>query len=243
MIVYPAIDLRNGRCVRLRQGDPAQETVFSDDPVAAAVRWVEQGAEWLHVVDLDGAFAGGPQNEGAIRGIVEAVSIPVQLGGGLRSIEQVRAAFDVGVARVVLGTAAHEDSSLVADASALFPGRIAVGIDARDGLVATHGWRVVTDTPATELAERIQTCGASVIVYTDISRDGMMAGPNIEAVRALADALTIPVIASGGISSLADICSLREIVGVHGVIVGRALYEGRFTLTEALRVARVSEDT
>lgn len=235
MIVYPAIDLKSGCCVRLRQGDPDQETLFSDDPVGVAVEWTRQGAEWLHVVDLDGAFSGRHANAAAIAAIVQATSVPVQLGGGLRSLEQLEAAFEMGVRRGVLGTAAYENPRFVRSACDRFPGRIAVGIDARHGFVAIRGWRVVTDTPAVEFARRMEDLGVELVIYTDIVKDGVLEGPNVNAIETLARAVKIPVVASGGVSSLNDLLALKALAssGVVGVIVGRALYERRFTLAEA----------
>jgi phosphoribosylformimino-5-aminoimidazole carboxamide ribotide isomerase len=240
MTIYPAIDLKGGRCVRLRQGDPSQETVFSDDPVAMARHWVSEGAEWLHVVDLDGAFAGDRKNAHVISEIVRSVSIPVEVGGGLRSMDQIRSAFASGVRRAVIGTAAVENPHLVREACKEFPEHIAVGIDARDGFVATRGWKALTEVTARDLALEMESLGVSVIIYTDIGRDGMLSGPNVEATKALAESIKIPVIASGGISSLNDIAALCRIAsaGVEGVIVGRALYERKFTLAEAIDVGR-----
>lgn len=238
MTIYPAIDIRNGRCVRLKQGDPDRETVFSDDPVSMGRFWVEQGAKWLHVVDLDGAFSGDQKNESVIGEIAKNVSIPIQLGGGLRSMGQIRDAFKSGISRAIIGTAAIENPELVAEACLEFPDRVAVGIDAKDGLMATRGWKIVTDKPAKELALEMEAMGVSVIIYTDIRQDGTLEGPNIEAIQALAESLTIPLIASGGVSSLSDIVALKRIAfsGVEGVIVGRALYEGKFALAEAVKV-------
>ncbi len=240
MTLYPAIDLRCGRCVRLEQGDPERETQFSDDPAATARGWVSEGAEWLHVVDLDGAFSGERANETAIRDIVKSAGVPVQLGGGLRTVEAIASAVDAGIERVIVGTAAHERPAIVREAAELVPGRVAVGIDARDGLVATRGWRVVTDVAAVDMARRMEDLGAAVIIYTDIGRDGMLEGPNIGATRALAESLSIPVIASGGVASLTDVEAARDLAeaGVEGVIVGRALYAGQFTLPDAIAVLR-----
>ena len=240
MTIYPAIDLKDGRCVQLKQGDPNRETFFSDDPVAMARHWLEGGAEWLHVVDLDGAFVGVPKNAEAITEIARSVPIPVELGGGLRSMEGIRAAFDSGVRRAIVGTAAIENPDLVREACKEFPNRIAIGVDAKGGMVATRGWKDTTDKPAGELALEMEDLGVSVIIYTDIGRDGMLSGPNIEATQALAESLKIPVIASGGISSLEDIAMLGQIAtsGVEGVIIGSALYEHKFTLAEAIDVGR-----
>lgn len=235
MTIYPAIDLKSGRCVRLRQGDPNQETLFSEDPVGVALEWSRQGAEWLHVVDLDGAFSGRRANAAAITAIVQATSVPVQLGGGLRSLEQLEAAFEIGVRRGVLGTAAYENPLLVRNACDRFPGRIAVGIDVRNGFVAIHGWKVVTDTSAVEFARRMEDLGVELVIYTDIARDGVLEGPNLNAIETFARAVRIPVVVSGGVSSLNDLLALKALSssGVGGVIVGRALYERRFTLREA----------
>jgi len=240
MRIYPAIDLKGGRCVRLRQGDPNQETVFSDDPAAQARHWVQQGAEWIHVVDLDGALSGSPQNAAAITAIVDAVSVPVQLGGGMRELERIRAALDRGVRRVIVGTRALEDPNFVRHACREFPGAIAVGIDARDGYVATRGWGNVTGTLAADLAARVADDGVCAIIYTDIATDGMLQGPNLAATEQLARAVPVPIIASGGVSSLEDIRALRALseVGVEGAIVGRALYDGKLSLSEAIAVAR-----
>ena len=242
LTIYPAIDLRDGRCVRLEQGDPDRETTFSDDPASMARRWVSEGAQWLHVVDLDGAFTGERRNAQAIAEIVAAVDVPVQLGGGLRSIEAIRGAVDVGIARVVIGTAALERPELVEEAASEFRERVAVGIDARDGFVATHGWKHTTDVKASDLAARMQALGASVIIYTDIGRDGMLKGPNVDATAGLARSLDIPVIASGGVTTVADVETIASFMsaGIEGVIIGRALYTAQFTLAEALSAANGS---
>ncbi|MBT3267216.1 1-(5-phosphoribosyl)-5-[(5-phosphoribosylamino)methylideneamino]imidazole-4-carboxamide isomerase [Candidatus Poribacteria bacterium] len=240
MKIYPAIDIRGGRCVRLRQGDPEQQTVFSDDPSEMARRWVGMGAEWLHVVDLDGAFGGAPENREAIAGIVGAVSVPVQLGGGLRGMEQILAAAEAGIARVILGTAAFESPDLVATANDALPGRVAVGIDARDGCVATEGWTRVTDTEASSFARQVAGLGACVIVYTDIGRDGMHTGPNVAATMDLAESVDAPVIASGGVSDLADVqaVAVEAGSGIEGLIIGSALYRGTVDLEDAIAVGR-----
>ncbi len=241
MTIYPAIDIRGGRCVRLRQGDPEQQTVFSDDPSEMARQWADLGAEWLHVVDLDGAFSGGPANREAIAKIVGAVSIPVQLGGGLRGMAQVSAAADAGISRLILGTAAFETPELVGEANDALPGRIAVGIDARDGLVATEGWKHVTDAAAIPFAGKVASLGASTIVYTDIGRDGMHTGPNVEATMDLAESVDIPVIASGGVSDLADVQAVAAEAGsgIEGLIIGSALYRGTVDLVDAMAVGRM----
>ncbi len=240
MIVIPAIDLKEGRCVRLEQGLMDKDTVYSDDPAGQALSWQEQGGELLHIVDLDGAFAGVPRNREAIRAIVEAVSMPTELGGGIRDLATVEAYLELGVSRVILGTVAKENPDLVAEACRLFPGRIVVGIDAKDGLVAVRGWADVTEKLATELAKEMEGYGVEAIIYTDIARDGMMQGPNIEATRQLAEAISVPVIASGGVSSLDDIARLMtvEATGVTGVITGKAIYTGSLDLREAVALTR-----
>lgn len=240
MLVIPAIDLKEGRCVRLEQGLMERDTVYSDDPAGQARIWQEQGGELLHIVDLDGAFAGVPRNREAIRAIVEAISIPTELGGGIRDLATIEAYLELGVSRVILGTVAKENPALVAEACRLFPGRIVVGIDARDGLVAVRGWADVTEKLALDLAREMEDFGVEAIIYTDIARDGMMGGPNLEATRALAEAIRIPVIASGGVSCLEDIRQLLtiEASGVTGVITGKALYNGSLDLREAVALAK-----
>lgn len=237
MDVIPAIDLLGGHCVRLYQGDYSQAEVFNDNPVAVAQDWVAQGAPWLHLVDLDGAKAGKPQNYAAIEAVVQAVSVPVQVGGGLRDRTSVANLLNLGVRRVILGTAAVEDPDLVAQLSQEFPGQIVVGIDARNGKVATRGWLETSEVEATDLAKRMADLGAAAIIYTDIHRDGTLKGPNLEALRQLASAISIPVIASGGVSSLTDVLSLLSLapVGVSGIIVGRAIYTGDVSLKEAVK--------
>ncbi len=240
MIVIPAIDLKEGRCVRLEQGLMDKDTVYSDDPAGQALSWQEQGGELLHIVDLDGAFAGVPRNRDAIRSIIEAVSIPTELGGGIRDLATIETYLELGVSRVILGTVAKENPALVAEACRLFSGRIVVGIDARDGLVAVRGWADVTEKRATELAREMEDYGVEAIIYTDIARDGMMQGPNIEATRQLAEAISIPVIASGGVSSLDDIVRLMAVehAGISGVITGKAIYTGSLSLREAVALTR-----
>lgn len=240
MLVIPAIDLKEGCCVRLEQGLMERDTVYSDDPAGQARIWQEQGGELLHIVDLDGAFAGVPRNREAIRAIVEAISIPTELGGGIRDLATIEAYLELGVGRVILGTVAKENPALVAEACRLFPGRIVVGIDARDGLVAVRGWADVTEKKALDLAREMEGFGVEAIIYTDIARDGMMGGPNLEATRALAEAIRIPVIASGGVSCLEDIRQLLtiEASGVTGVITGKALYNGSLNLREAVALAK-----
>ena len=240
MIVIPAIDLKEGKCVRLEQGLMEKDTVFCDDPAAQAQVWERQGGELLHIVDLDGAFAGKPANKAAIEAIVGAVSIPTQLGGGIRDLATIEAYLSLGLSRVILGTAAQRNPELVQEACATFPGRIVVGIDAKNGMVAVQGWAEVTGVTAVELAKRFEGYGVAAIIYTDISRDGMMQGPNIEATRALAEAIAIPVIASGGVSSLKDIENLMAVeeCGVTGVITGKAIYTGAINLAEAVALTK-----
>ncbi|MGB3574315.1 MAG: 1-(5-phosphoribosyl)-5-[(5-phosphoribosylamino)methylideneamino]imidazole-4-carboxamide isomerase [Phormidesmis sp.] len=237
MDVIPAIDLLEGRCVRLFQGDYAKSEVFSDNPVEVARQWEAEGATRLHLVDLDGAKAGKPENWQAISAIADAVNLPIQVGGGLRDADRVKALFDLGVQYAILGTAAVENPDLVGQLSAQFPGRIIVGIDARDGKVATRGWLETSEVMSIELAKQMGDQGAAAIVYTDIKRDGTMKGPNLEALRELAIAIETPVIASGGVSSLSDLMSLLTLVpsGVSGVIVGKALYTGDVSLKQAIR--------
>lgn len=240
MIVIPAIDLKEGKCVRLEQGLMDKDTVFNDNPGAQAKVWQDQGAELLHIVDLDGAFAGEPKNRAAIEAIVKALSIPTQLGGGIRDIPTIEAYLDLGIDRVIIGTAAQRNPELVEEACKRFPGRIVVGIDAKNGMVAVQGWAEVTDITAVDLAMKFEGFGVSAIIYTDISRDGMMQGPNIEATRALAESVSIPVIASGGVSSLLDIRNLMAVEksGVTGVITGKAIYTGAIRLAEAVALTK-----
>ena len=236
MDVIPAIDLLEGRCVRLFQGDYERSQVFDENPVAVARRWEAEGATRLHLVDLDGAKAGKPENWQAIEAIAQAVSLPIQVGGGLRDADRVSTLFDLGVQYAILGTAAVENSALVGQLSAKFPGRIMVGIDAREGKVATRGWLETSEVMATDLAKRMEGQGAAAIIYTDIKRDGTLKGPNMEALRELASAIDTPVIASGGVSALSDLLSLLGLVpsGVSGVIVGKALYTGDVSLKQAI---------
>lgn len=240
MIVIPAIDLKNGNCVRLEQGEMHRDTVFSDNPAEQALKWQEAGAELLHLVDLDGAFAGEPRNKGAIEAIIKALRIPAQLGGGIRDIATIEVYLSLGLSRVIIGTAAQRNPELVVEACKKFPGKIVVGIDAKNGMVAVQGWAEVTGITAVDLARKFEDCGVSAIIYTDISRDGMMAGPNIEATKALAEAISIPVIASGGVSSLKDIENLMAIEqsGISGAITGKAIYTGAISLAEAISLTR-----
>ncbi|MEM9008150.1 MAG: 1-(5-phosphoribosyl)-5-[(5-phosphoribosylamino)methylideneamino]imidazole-4-carboxamide isomerase [Cyanobacteria bacterium P01_F01_bin.86] len=237
MEVIPAIDLLEGRCVRLYQGDYNQSQIFNNNPVAVAQQWAAEGATRLHLVDLDGAKAGKPENWQAIRAIARAVDIPIEVGGGLRDRDRVAALFDLGVQYAILGTAAIENPDLVGNLSAEFPGRVIVGIDARDGKVATRGWLETSEVDAIDLAQAMSQRNAAAIIYTDIQRDGTLKGPNLSALRTLAGAIDIPVIASGGVSSVTDLLSLLSLVplGVSGVIIGKALYTGDIALKEALR--------
>jgi len=236
MILYPAIDLKDGQCVRLVRGEMANATVFSDDPAAQARSFAIAGFAWIHVVDLNGAFAGRPVNGAAVDAILGAVTIPVQLGGGIRDMDTIDDWLARGVARVILGTAALRDPELVRAACRNHPGRIAVGIDARDGRVAVEGWAETSDTEASDLAQAFEDAGVAAIIYTDIARDGALMGPNVEATAALAQGITTPVIASGGVSSHADLQALKaeEAAGIEGVICGRALYDGRIEPAAAL---------
>lgn len=240
MIVIPAIDLKEGNCVRLEQGEMNRDTVFSDNPAEQALKWQEAGAELLHLVDLDGAFAGVPKNKAAIEAIIKAISIPAQLGGGIRDIATIEAYLSLGLSRVIIGTAAQRNPELVVEACQKFPGQIVVGIDAKNGMVAVQGWAELTDISAVDLARKFEDCGVAAIIYTDISRDGMMGGPNLEATRALAEAISIPVIASGGVSSLKDIENLMaiEASGVTGAITGKAIYTGAINLREAIDLTK-----
>lgn len=236
MIIIPAIDIKDGQCVRLYQGDYSQVTVFSDDPVEMARHWVRQGGSYLHLVDLDGAAQGEPRNLEVVRAIVEAVEVPCELGGGIRDLENIARLLAIGMDRVILGTAALEDRALVEEACRRWPGRIVVGIDARNGLVATHGWQRVSSVPAIDLGRDVVTRGVSRIIYTDIERDGTLTQPNYAAVAELAHSLSVPVIASGGVANLQHIEALLA-TGVEGVIIGRALYAGTLDLKEAIRLA------
>jgi phosphoribosylformimino-5-aminoimidazole carboxamide ribotide isomerase len=239
MLILPAIDLKGGRCVRLLRGDLNTETVYGTDPVAVGRRWVNEGAAYLHVVDLDGAVGGAPANGGVIAALCAALPIPLEVGGGIRSLAHAAARLDNGADRVIFGTAALEEPAVVAAACRRFPGRIAVGLDVRDGQVAVQGWTATALTPVLDVARRAQDWGVACIIYTDISRDGTQQGVNVAATRALAEAIDIPVIASGGVGSLADLEALLPCAqaGVMGVIIGRALYEGTIRLADALRVA------
>jgi phosphoribosylformimino-5-aminoimidazole carboxamide ribotide isomerase len=239
MQVIPAIDIKDGRCVRLRQGDMARETVYSDDLVSVARGWQQQGATWLHVVDLNGAVDGKPSNDTHIEGIVKAVGLSVQVGGGIRSIETVRRYFQIGVARVVLGTAALTDRSFLEQACREFPGRVLVGVDASGGKVALKGWTSVSETAAVELIRSLEGLKLAGVVYTDIARDGMLAGPNLPALKEVAEHAPCPVIASGGITRVEDLLAIQALGSrLAGAIVGKALYDGKLDFAEALRAMR-----
>ena len=242
MILFPAIDLKEGLAVRLKQGDMARATVFHHDPAAQARAFEQQGFEYLHIVDLDGAFAGKPVNAAAVDRILETIGIPVQLGGGVRDTATVEAWLEKGVRRVIIGTAAVRDPPFVKQAARDYPGRVAVGLDARDGKVAVEGWAENSELTALEIAQRFEDVGVAAIVYTDIARDGMLQGLNLDATIALADAISIPVIASGGLASIADIKALLEPRGnkLAGAIAGRALYDGRLDAAEALKLIRAA---
>lgn len=238
MIVIPAIDLKEGKCVRLPQGRMEDATVYSDNPEDTAKRWVAEGAELLHIVDLDGAFTGGMKNLSAIEAIRKAIRIPIEVGGGIRDIERIDQLLSLGVNRIILGTVAVEKPELVKEACKKYPDKILVGIDAKNGFVATKGWVEITQIKAKELALKMQGYGAAGVIYTDISRDGMLTGPNIEATREMAESLNIPVIASGGISSIDDIKRLLKIKDLWGVITGKAIYSGALNLKEAIRITK-----
>jgi phosphoribosylformimino-5-aminoimidazole carboxamide ribotide isomerase len=235
MILYPAIDLKDGQCVRLLRGEMEAATVFGDDPAAQAQTFQAAGCEWLHLVDLNGAFAGQPVNGAAVEAILKAVSVPTQLGGGIRDMATIEMWLKKGLSRVILGTVAVENPTLVREAARAFPARVAVGIDARQGRVATKGWATETDVMATDLARSFEDAGVAAIIYTDIDRDGAMGGPNVEATVALARAVAIPVIASGGIASMNDLLALRDTGIIAGAISGRALYDGTIDLAAAIR--------
>lgn len=238
MILYPAIDLKDGNAVRLVHGDMDQTTVFNDDPAAQAKAFVAAGCEWLHLVDLNGAFAGEPVNAAPVEAILQACPVPAQLGGGIRDMATIENWLEKGLARVILGTVAVENPELVRDAAKSFPGKVAVGLDARNGRVATRGWAEETDVMVTDLAKSFEDAGIAAIIYTDILRDGAMKGPNIAATEALARAVDIPVIASGGVSSMADLEALKATGVISGAISGRALYDGAIDLPKALQALR-----
>jgi phosphoribosylformimino-5-aminoimidazole carboxamide ribotide isomerase len=240
MIVIPAIDIKDGKCVRLQQGRMDRETIFGEDPSAMARRWEEDGAEMIHVVDLDGAVEKRPKNLASIQKILDTVKIPIQVGGGIRDTDTIGMYVDIGVKRIIIGTEAIRNPELVEGACQRHPGRVVVGIDARNGLVAIEGWTETTRTRAVDLARRFEESGVAAINFTDIHRDGMQTGPNLEATRELAESITIPVVASGGVSTLEDIRNLMplEPFGVIGVITGKALYEGTLDLRKAIALTR-----
>ncbi len=240
MILFPAIDLKNGQCVRLEQGDMARATVFDLDPAAQAASFAAQGFEYLHVVDLDGAFAGKPMNAHAVEAMLKAVAMPLQLGGGIRDLDTVEAWLAKGVARVIIGTAAVRDPELVKRAARKFPGRVAVGLDARDGKVAVEGWAETSEVTALEIAQRFEDAGVAAIIFTDIARDGLLKGLNLDATIALADRISMPVIASGGFASIEDVKALLapRAKKLAGAIAGRALYDGRLDSAAALALIR-----
>lgn len=240
MIIIPAIDIKNGRCVRLFQGRMDQETVFSDDPAAMAERWVDEGAQLIHVVDLDGAVEKRPQNIKSIKRIIDSVDVDIQMGGGVRNEKIAKNLIELGIKRVIIGTEAIRNPKFVEDLCKILPDRIIVGIDARDGLVAIEGWTKTTQIKAVDLARQFEDCGVAAINFTDIYRDGMQTGPNIEETRRLAEAVSIPVIASGGVSTIDDIRNLMPLegFGVIGVITGRALYAGSLNLREAIEISK-----
>lgn len=240
MLIIPAIDLREGQCVRLIQGDPRQTTVYSDDPVEMAKQWEDMGAPMLHLVDLDGAFVGAPQNLEVVHQIAEAVKVPLQLGGGIRSMEMVQQVMDAGVERVILGTAAIAEPDLVKEACREHGEQIAVGIDSKDGSVAVEGWEATVEKTFLELGQEVKEWGVTRIIFTDTRRDGTMKGPNIESTRLVAERIGLKVIAAGGVSDMDDLFALKELeaVGLEGVIVGKALYMGTVDLREAIRLLK-----
>jgi phosphoribosylformimino-5-aminoimidazole carboxamide ribotide isomerase len=242
VILFPAIDLKNGQCVRLEQGDMARATVFSLDPAAQAKSFAAQGFEYLHVVDLDGAFAGKPVNAQAVEAMLKAVSMPVQLGGGIRDLRTVEAWLTKGITRVIIGTAAVRDPALVKSAAKAFPGRVAVGLDARNGKVAVEGWAETSQVTALEIAQRFEDAGVAAIIFTDIARDGLLKGLNLDATIALADRISIPVIASGGLASIDDIKAMLtpRAKKLAGAIAGRALYDGRLDPQASLALIRIA---
>ena len=240
MIIFPAIDLRDGKCVRLLRGDFAKETVYSSNPEDVALRWVREGAEYLHVVDLDGALAGKPQNTEVIKKILSSVQIPIEVGGGIRTLETIENTLELGVKRVILGSVAVQNRSLVKEACQRYRDRVVVGIDAKDGITVIDGWGVSGGIPAVELAKELASFGLKTIIYTDISRDGTLSGVNIEATSKLAIESGVDIIASGGVKSLEDIHALKkcEVDGIVGVIAGKSIYEGTLSLSEAIAAAR-----
>lgn len=233
MILFPAIDLKEGKCVRLYKGDMSKATTFNESPSSQAKKFESEGAEWIHIVDLDGAFAGKSVNGEAVRTILDNVNIPVQLGGGIRNIENIKKWLELGVTRVILGTVAVKDPDLVIDACKRFPGKIAVGLDARDGFVATEGWAEKSNVSVIDMAKKFENAGVAAIIYTDISKDGAMQGADFQGTQKLVSSTSIPVILSGGISSVDDLKEARDIKNLYGVISGRAIYENKFSISEA----------
>jgi phosphoribosylformimino-5-aminoimidazole carboxamide ribotide isomerase len=242
LVIIPAIDIKNGKCVRLAQGDFDRVTLYADNPVDMALAWAQKGAELIHVVDLDGSVEGSPRNEAVILDIVKKINIPIQVGGGIRDIKTIAFYLSSGISSVILGTAALQNEKIVRDAGKAFPNKIILGIDALEGNVAINGWTQKTEQKAIDLAQRFDNCGLRAIVYTDIKRDGMETGVNVEATKTLAAAINIPVIASGGVASISDVQKLREIedCGIYGVIIGRALYTGKISLEAAIRAGKAS---
>jgi phosphoribosylformimino-5-aminoimidazole carboxamide ribotide isomerase len=240
MIIIPAVDIKQGKCVRLLQGRMEDSTCYCDDPAEMAKRWESEGASLIHVVDLDGAFAKKIRNLASIRDILKAVNVPIQVGGGIRDAETIEMLLDEGVSKVIIGSEAVYNPDFVSQACKLFPGKIIVGIDARNGMVAVEGWSMTSETRAIDLAKQFESCGVAAINFTDIHRDGMQTGPNIEETCALAESVSIPIVASGGVSTIRDIENLLEIEkkGVTGVITGRAIYEGTLDLKQAIEIAR-----
>ena len=240
MLIIPAIDLKGGQVVRLSQGDPLRQTAYSTDPIAMARRWEEEGASILHMVDLDGAFSGTPQQLSVVAKVAQSIKIPVQLGGGLRSLAALEQAFASGIERAIIGTAAIEDEGFLIEAASRYPGRIILGIDAKNGKVAVRGWAADTDLLASDLAIRSADLPLAAIIYTDIERDGMLTGPNVDALRRMAQTTSHPIIASGGVATLDDLTRLAKLEPTYiiGALVGKALYEGRFSLKEAIAAAR-----
>jgi phosphoribosylformimino-5-aminoimidazole carboxamide ribotide isomerase len=236
VIIIPAIDLKDGKCVRLLQGKKEEVTVYSDDPASMAEHWVDRGARMLHVVDLDGAFSGEQRNIEKIQDIRKRIHIPMQLGGGIRDMERISRLMEMGVDRIIIGTSAANNPEIIQEAAQKFPGQVLAGIDAKDGMVAVKGWVEVTEWGALDFAEKMEELGASGIIYTDISRDGMLTGPNVEAMSKMVETVRIPVIASGGVSNLDDIRSLMQIKDLWGVITGKALYSGSLDLRQAIEV-------
>ncbi|MCG6551248.1 MAG: 1-(5-phosphoribosyl)-5-[(5-phosphoribosylamino)methylideneamino]imidazole-4-carboxamide isomerase [Candidatus Magnetominusculus sp. LBB02] len=234
MLIIPAIDLKGGQCVRLLQGRKEDVTKYSDDPVETARRWVADGAELIHIVDLDGAFTGQQSNLQSIENIRKAVSVQLEVGGGIRDLERIKLLCSIGIDKIILGTVAIKDPALLRQACQQFPGKIVVGIDAKKGMVAIKGWEEVTETPASSLAKAVEAAGAAGIIYTDIAKDGMLMGPNLEATAEIAGLVKIPVTASGGVASLKDIAALMRIEGLYGIITGKAVYSGAISLSEAI---------